>query len=109
LKKKDYNYIFTDSPPLSVIQQYSYSRGGGDEVDKEEYNGEKDKQNQGEVTLPQNPPDDTETSKKINFSVTKPTSQKKSKDSKPKLQNVLTIDDFEFIIAAISAALEDIL
>jgi hypothetical protein len=39
----------------------------------------------------------------------KPTSRKKSKASKLKLQTVLTVDDFDFIIAAVSDALEDIL
>jgi hypothetical protein len=37
------------------------------------------------------------------------TSWKKSKESKPKLHTVLTIDDFDFIIAAISDASQDIL
>jgi hypothetical protein len=39
----------------------------------------------------------------------KPTSRKKSKASKTKLQTVLTLDDFDFIIAAVSDASEDIL
>jgi hypothetical protein len=50
-------------------------RGGGDdEVDKEENNGEEDKQKQGEVTLPRDPPDEAETSKKRKVSPMKPTS-----------------------------------
>jgi hypothetical protein len=39
----------------------------------------------------------------------KPTSRKKSKASKTKLQIVLTLDDFDFIITTISDALEDLL
>jgi hypothetical protein len=39
----------------------------------------------------------------------KPTSWNKSKESKPKLQTVLTVDDFDFIIAVVLDALEDIL
>jgi hypothetical protein len=86
--------------------------GGGDEVDKEEKEekeGEEDKQEQGEVTLPRNPLDDADPSKKRKVSPMKPTSRKKSKASKPKLQTVLTIDDFDFIIAAVSDASQDIL
>jgi hypothetical protein len=86
--------------------------GGGDEVDKEEKEekeGEEDKQEQGEVTPPRNPLDDADPSKKRKVSPMKPTSWKKSKASKPKLQTVLTIDDFDFIIAAVSDASQDIL
>ena len=39
----------------------------------------------------------------------KPTSQKKSKESKPKLQIVLIVDDLDLIIAVVSYSLEDIL
>jgi hypothetical protein len=39
----------------------------------------------------------------------KPTSRKKSKESKLKLQTVLTVNDFDFIIAVVSYASEDIL
>jgi hypothetical protein len=83
--------------------------GGGDEVDKEEKEGEEDKKKQGEVTPPQNPPDDADPLKKRKVSPMKPTSRKKSKASKPKLQTVLMVDDFDFIIAAVSDASEDIL
>jgi hypothetical protein len=34
----------------------------------------------------------------------KPTSQKKSKASKTKMQTVLTVDDFDFIIPVVSDA-----
>jgi hypothetical protein len=37
----------------------------------------------------------------------KPSSRKNSKDSKPKLQIVLTVDDIDLIIAALSDASED--
>jgi hypothetical protein len=39
----------------------------------------------------------------------KPTSRKKSKGRNPKLRTVLKIDDFDFIIVAISDASQDIL
>jgi hypothetical protein len=39
----------------------------------------------------------------------KPTSRKKSKASKTKLQTMLMLDDFDFIIAAVSDASEDLL
>jgi len=39
----------------------------------------------------------------------KPKSQKNSKDSKTKLQTVITLNDFDFIIIVVSDALEDIL
>jgi hypothetical protein len=91
---------------LSIASEETTSdspRGGGDdEVDKEENNGQEDQQKQGEVTPPQNPPEDAEPSHKRKFSPTKPTSRKKSKGSKTKLQTMLTLDDFNFIIAAIS-------
>jgi hypothetical protein len=83
--------------------------GGGDEEDKEEKEGEEYKKNQGEVTPPQNPPDDIEPSKKRKVLPTKPTLRKKSKASKPKLQTVFTVNDFYFIIVAILDASEDIL
>jgi hypothetical protein len=57
--------------------------GGGDEVDKEEDKGEEDKKKEGQVTLPRDPLDEVETSKKRKFSPTKPTSRKKSKANKP--------------------------
>jgi hypothetical protein len=39
----------------------------------------------------------------------KPTSQKKSRASKTKLKTMLTLNDFDFIIAVISDTSEDIL
>jgi hypothetical protein len=39
----------------------------------------------------------------------KPTSRKKSKVSKPKLQTMLMVNDFDFIITSVSDASEDIL
>jgi hypothetical protein len=90
----------------------SPSGGGGDKVDKEdkeEKSGEEDKQEKGEVTLPQNPLDDTDPSKKIKVSPMKPTSWKKSKENNLKIQTVLTIDDFDFIIIVILDASQAIL
>jgi hypothetical protein len=39
----------------------------------------------------------------------KPTSQKRSKTTNPKLQTVLTVDDFVFIITVVSNTSKDIL
>jgi len=61
-------------------------RGGGDdEVDQEQDEGKEYKHEQGEVKPPKNPLDEVETSNKRKVSPTKPSSQKKSKSSKPKL------------------------
>jgi hypothetical protein len=79
----------------------SLGRGYDDEVDKEETNGKEDQQKKGKVTLPGDPIDEANPSKKIIFSPMKPTSQKKSRASKTKLQTMLTLDDFDFIIAVI--------
>jgi flagellar hook-basal body complex protein FliE len=85
-------------------------RGGDDEVDKEETNGKEDQQKQGEVTPPRDPVDEADPSKKRKVSPMKPTSRKKSKASTlTKMQTVLTLDDFDFIIAAVSDASQDIL
>jgi hypothetical protein len=83
--------------------------GGNDEVDKEENNGKEDQQKQGEVTPPRDPVDETDPSKKRKVSPMKPISRKKSRASKTKLQTVLMLDDFDFIIAAVSDASQDIL
>jgi hypothetical protein len=83
--------------------------GGGDEVDKEENKGEEDKQKQGEVTPPRDPIDEVETSKKRKVSPKKPSSQKKSKSSKPKLQTVFMVDDIDLIIVVVSDISENIL
>jgi hypothetical protein len=74
---------------------------GDDEVSQDK-EGEEDKQKQGEVTPPRDPIDEAETSKKRKVSPTKPSSQKKSKASKPKLQTVLMVDDIDLIIATVS-------
>jgi hypothetical protein len=87
----------------------SPSRGEDNEVDKEEKEGEEDKKRQGKLTPPRKPLVEVEISKKIKVFVMKPTLQKKSKVSKLRLQTMLTFDDFDFIIAAISYASKDIL
>jgi hypothetical protein len=51
------------------------------------------------------PVDEVDPSKKINVSPMKPTSQKKSKSTKTKLQTVLMLDDFDFISIAVSDSL----
>jgi hypothetical protein len=48
------------------------------------------------------PRDEAETSKKRKVSPMKPSSRKKSKANKPKIQTVLTMDDIDLIIDAIS-------
>jgi hypothetical protein len=53
--------------------------------------------------------DEVDPSKKRKVSPTKPTLRKKSRDSNTKLQTVLTLDDFDFIIAIISDASRDIM
>jgi hypothetical protein len=47
--------------------------------------------------------------KKRKVSPTKPTSQKKSRATLTKMQTMLTVDDFDFIIAAVVDASQDIL
>jgi hypothetical protein len=77
----------------------SLDRGGDDEV--EEKNGKEAEQKQGEVTPPR---DETNPLKKRKVYPPKPSSWKKSKATVTKMQIVLTIDDFEFIIAALNDA-----
>jgi hypothetical protein len=103
-KKQDVQEVHNTSEETA---SESPSGGGDDEVNKEEKEQEEDKQ--GEVTPPQNLPDDTDPSKKRKVSPMKPSSWKKSKSNKPKMQNVLTVDDFDFIISAVGDASEEIL
>jgi hypothetical protein len=105
-KKEDVQEIHSTSKESALD---SPSGGGDDEMDKEEKEGEEDKQKQGEVTPPRSPLEEATTSKKRKVSPTKSTSWKKSKASKPKLQTVLMVDDFDFIIAVVSYASEYIL
>jgi hypothetical protein len=48
--------------------------------------------------------DEADPSKKRKVSPMKPTSRKKSKATKTKLHTMLTLDDLDFIIAAVSDA-----
>jgi hypothetical protein len=105
-KKEDIHELNNAS---KEIASDSPGGGGGDEVDKEENGGKEDKQEQGEVTPPKDPIDEAETSKKIKGSPMKPSSRKKSKASKPKLQTVLMVDDIDLIIVTVSNTSEDIL
>jgi hypothetical protein len=105
-KKEDVEKINSTSEETALN---SPSGGEDNEVDKEEKEGEVDKKKNGEVTPPRNPLEEAKTSKKRKFSPMKPTSRKKSKASKLKLQTVLTVDDFDFIIAVVSNASVDIL
>jgi hypothetical protein len=77
----------------------SPSRGGDDEV--EEINAKEDEQMQGEVTMPRYEVDPL---KKRKVSPPKPSSQKKSRATLTKMQTVLTVDDFDFIIAVVNDA-----
>jgi hypothetical protein len=97
-KKEDVKKIHST---LEETALDSPSGGGDDEVEKEEKEAEEYKKKQGV--------EEVETSKKIKVSSMKPTSRKKSKESNPKLQTVLTVDDFDFIFTAVSDASEDIL
>jgi hypothetical protein len=83
--------------------------GGDDEVDQEENEGEENKQEQGEVTPPKDPITEAETSKKRKVSLKKPSAWKKSRENKPQLQTVLTVDDIDLIIVVVSDTSEDIL
>jgi hypothetical protein len=83
--------------------------GGGDEVDKEENDGKVDKPEKGEVTLPRDPLDEAETSKKRKVSPTNPTLRKKSKSNKPPFQTVLMVDEIDLLIIDVSDTSEDIL
>jgi hypothetical protein len=103
-KKQDVQEVHNTSEETA---SESPSGGGDYEVNKEEKEQEEDKQ--GEVTPPQNLPDDTDPSNKRKVPPMKPSSRKKSKCNKPKMQNVLMVDNFNFIISAVGDASEDIL
>jgi hypothetical protein len=85
----------------------SPGRGGDDEV--EEKNGKEDQQKQGQVTPPRDPAVEAYPLKKRKVSPMKPTSRKKSQATLTKMQTMLTVDDFDFIIAAVEDASQDIL
>jgi hypothetical protein len=105
-KKEDVHEIHITSEETASD---SPSEGGDDEVDKEEKEGEEDKHKKSKVTPPRNPLEEEDMSKKRKVSIINPTSWKKSKSSKKKLQIVLTVDEFDFIIASVSDTSEDIL
>jgi hypothetical protein len=58
---------------------------------------------------PRDPVDETDPSKKRKLSPMKPTSRKKSKSTRTKLQTVLMLNDFDFIIVVVSDASQDIM
>ena len=95
------------SSTSEVIASVSPGRGGDDEV--EETNGKEEQQKQGEITLPRDPADEADPLKKRKVSPIKPTSQKKSRATLTKMQTVLTIDGFDFIIVTVVDASQDIL
>jgi hypothetical protein len=61
------------------------------------------------VTLPKDPITKAKTSKKRKVSPQKPSARKKSRANKPQSQNMLTVDDIDFIVAVVSDTSEDIL
>jgi predicted nucleotidyltransferase len=71
----------------------------------EEINGKEYEKNQGEVTAPR---DETNPLKKRKVSPPKHSSRKKSRATLTKMQTVLTTDDFDFIIAALNEASQEI-
>jgi hypothetical protein len=87
------------------IASISPSRGGDDE-EEEEINAKEDEKRQGEVTPPR---DETDPMNKRKVSPMKPSSWKKSRAIVTKMQTVLTTNDFDFIIAALNNALQEIL
>jgi hypothetical protein len=70
--------------------------GDGGEIDGTEVG-----QKKGEVTLPR---DEEDPSKKRKVSPLKPSSRKKSKATRTKFETTLTLDDFNFIVAALNDA-----
>jgi hypothetical protein len=82
-------------------------RGGDDEV--EETKRKEDQQKQGEVTPPRDPADEADPLKKRKVSPMKHTSRNKSRETFTNMQTILTVYDFDFIIAAIADASQDIL
>jgi len=87
----------------------SPGRGGNDKSYQEETKKKEDQQKQGEVTPPRDLVDEDDPLKKRKVSPMKPTSRKKYRATLTKMQTMLTIYDFEFIIAAIVDASQYIL
>jgi hypothetical protein len=87
----------------------SVSPGRGGDGKVEETNNKEDQQKQGEATSPRDPADEVDPLKKRTVSPTKPTSRKKSRATMTKMQTILTIDDFDFIIAVVNDASQEIL
>jgi hypothetical protein len=90
---------------LKDTASVSPGRGSDDEVDQEETNRKEDQHKQGKVTPPRDPVDEAYPLNKRKVSPTKPTSRKKSRATLTKMQTVLTIEDFNFIIASVIDAL----
>jgi hypothetical protein len=76
----------------------SHGEGGDDEVYEEEDKGEEDKKNKGKLTPPRDPINEDKASRKRNGSPMKPSLRKNSKDSKPKLDTILRVNDINLII-----------
>jgi hypothetical protein len=89
------------------IASVSHGRGGDDEV--EERNGKENHQKKGEVTPPRDPADEADPLKKRKVSPMKPTSRNKSRSTLTKMQTVVTVDDFKFIIVVVADASQEIL
>jgi hypothetical protein len=86
------------------IYLVSLDRGGDDKV--EEINGKEDEEKQGEVTPPR---DEVDPLKKRKVSLLKPSSQKKSRATLTKMQTMLIVNDFDFIITAVNDSSQEIL
>jgi hypothetical protein len=95
------------SNALEGTASVSPGQRGDNEV--KETNDKEDQHKQGKVTLPRDPADEVDPLKKRKVSPTKPTSLKKYRATLTKMQTVLTVDDFEFIITTVVYALQDIL
>jgi hypothetical protein len=89
-----------DSASVKTASISMEQGGDGGEVD-----GTKVEQNKGEVTPPRDKEDPL---KKRKVSLSKPSSWKKVKSTMTKMQNILTSDDFDFIIASLNDALLEI-
>jgi len=107
IMKKMKQYVQEMKGTLEETASDSPSRGGDNKVSKEEKEQEEDKQ--GKVTLPKKLLEYIDPSNKRKVSPMKPSLGKKTKGNKTKMQSVLTVDDFDFIISAIGDASEDIL
>jgi hypothetical protein len=93
---QDVHSTSTKTTSISPVQ-------GGD---GEELEGTEVEKNKGEVTLPR---EEEDPSKKRKVSPLKPSSRKKPRTPITKMKTVLTLDDFNFIIAAVGDASQEVI